>query len=215
MIDTVIFDGDGVVVDTEKIWDQAQEEFLRRRGLVYAREKIKPLLTGTSLADGIRIMKEECGLQGDPETLSRERVEIVKGLLEQEVKFIDGFEEFFESIRSSYKTCMATSMAPDLLRTIDRRLNLSQLFDGAIFSVADVDYRSKPNADIFLYAVRRLRSEIEHCVVIEDAPHGVEAARRAGILCIALTTTYGREKLRDANVIVDSYAEIDLLALGS
>lgn len=213
MIDTVIFDGDGVVVDTEKIWDRAQEEFLRRRGLVYEREKIKPLLTGKSLADGIRIMKQECGLQGDSETLSRERVEIVKNLLEREVEFIHGFQEFFENIRERYKTCMATSMDEDLLRIIDRRLGLFKLFDGGIFSPADVGYQSKPNADIFLHAVRQLETKVENCVVIEDAPHGVEAARRAGIICIALTTTYDREKLSAADVVVDSYSQIDLTVL--
>ena len=213
MIDTVIFDGEGVVIDTEKIWDKAQEEFLRRRGLVYVREKIKPLLTGTSLAEGIRIMKEECGLQGDSETLSHERLKIVKNLLEHEVEFIPGFQKFFENIRENYKTCIATSMDEDLLRIIDRQLNLFKLFNGGVFSLADVGYQSKPNADIFLYAVRQLESKVENCVVIEDAPHGVEAAKRAGIICIALTTTYDRDKLSAADVVVDSYSDIDLTAL--
>lgn len=213
MIDTIIFDGDGVVVDTEKIWDIAQEEFLRRRGLVYAREKIKHLLTGVSLEDGTRIMKQEYGLQGDSETLSRERVEIVKDFLESKVEFIYGFQEFFENIRARYKTCMATSMAEELLRIIDLRLGLFKLFDGRIFSLADVEYHSKPNADLFIHAVRQLESKVENCVVIEDAPHGVEAARRAGIICIALTTTYDREKLSAADVVVDSYSQIDLTVL--
>ncbi|MFC1636154.1 HAD family hydrolase [Planctomycetota bacterium] len=213
MIDTIIFDADGVVVDTENLWDKAQEKFLRRRGLVYTREKMKPLLTGTSLEVGTRIMKQEYGLQGDAETLSRERAEIMMDLLEYNVEFIDGFWGYFEKIRSRYKTCIATSMAEDLLRIIDRQLDLFELFDGKIFSLADVGYHSKPNPDLFLYAVRQLESKVENCVVIEDSPHGVEAAKRAGIICIALTTTYDREKLTTADIVVDSYSEIDITVL--
>ena len=59
MIDTIIFDGEGIVVDTETIWDKGQEEFLRRRGFVYDRERIKPLLTGRSLAEGVEVKKQE------------------------------------------------------------------------------------------------------------------------------------------------------------
>ena len=209
MIDTIIFDADGVVIDTENIWDKAQKKFLHRRGLIYSREKMKPLLTGTSLEDGTRIMMQEYGLQGDSETLSRERAEIMKNLLEREVNFIHGFQEFFEKIRATYKTCIATSMAEDMLRVIDRQLGLITLFEGRIFSPANVGSRSKPSPDLFLYAARQLESQVENCIVIEDSPLGVEAARRAGIMCIALTTTYDREKLVAADVVVDSYAEID------
>ena len=104
-------------------------------------------------------------------------------------------------------------MDEDLLRIIDRKLNLFKLFKDRVFSLADVGYQSKPNADIFLYAVRQLESKVKNCVVIEDAPHGVEAAKRAGIICIALTTTYDRDKLSAADVVVDSYSDIDLTAL--
>ncbi|MFZ2643579.1 MAG: HAD-IA family hydrolase, partial [Verrucomicrobiia bacterium] len=65
--------------------------------------------------------------------------------------------------------------------------------------------------DIFLHAASQLGSKPENCLVIEDAPHGVEAARRAGMRCIAITTTYDREKLRGAERVVDSFAEIGTL----
>ncbi len=214
MLDAIIFDGEGIVVDTETIWDRGQQEFLRRRGLVYDRDRIKPLITGRSVVEGVRIMQREYGFSGDPEPLARERIEIVKGLFEREVKFIDGFEAFYRRVRDQYKTCIATAMAEDLLAVVDRRLGLSRLFDGHIFSLADVGYRSKPNPDIFLYAASQLNCRPADCVVIEDAPHGIEAARRAGMRCIALTTTYRREKLEAADLVVGSYPEIDLAVFG-
>ena len=105
------------------------------------------------------------------------------------------------------------SMAEDLLQVVDRRLGLSKLFDGRIFTLADVGYQSKPSPDLFLHAARQLDSEVRKCVVIEDSPFGVEAAKRAGMKCIALTTTYSREKLLTADLIVGAFSEINLEAI--
>lgn len=213
MIDTIIFDGEGIVVDTETIWDKGQEEFLRRRGFVYDRERIKPLLTGRSLAEGVEVMKQEYKFEGDTEALARERADIIRDLFAHEVCFIEGFLEFFESVRGRYKTCIATAMDQGLLELVDHRLSLSALFENKIYTLVDVGHRSKPNPDIFLYAAQQLRSSPENCIVIEDAPHGIDAARRAGMRCIAISTTYDCEKLQNADVVVNSYSEIDLEAV--
>lgn len=210
MIDTIIFDGEGVVIDTERIWDKAQEEFLRRRGLTYDREKIKHLITGKSSIDSVSIIKLEYGLRGDPKTLAQERLEIFKALFGRETKYVDGFPEFFARVRKTRKTCLATAMDNELLRLADERLGLSGLFGDRIFTLANVDYRSKPNPALLLFVASRLGSEPSQCVVIDDAPLGVEAAKRAGMMCIAITTTYDREKLKQADVIVDSFSEIEL-----
>ena len=214
MIDTIIFDGEGIVVDTETIWDKGQEEFLRRRGFVYDRERIKPLLTGRTLAEGVEVMKQEYKFEGDTEALARERADIVRDLFAHEVHFINGFLEFYELVRGRYKICIATAMDQDLLELVDHQLNLSALFKNRIYTLVDVAYRSKPNPDIFLYAAQQLQSSPENCVVIEDAPHGIDAAKRAGMRCIAISTTYDCEKLQNADVVVNSYSEIDLEAMG-
>jgi HAD superfamily hydrolase (TIGR01549 family) len=208
---TLIFDAEGIVIDTENIWDKGQTEFLRRRGFIYDRERIKPLLTGRSLAEGVEIMKRIYGFEGDTPSLARERADIVYELMAHETEFIEGFPDFFESVRGRYKTCIATSMDTGLLTRVDRRLGLSKLFDGRIYTLADVNFRSKPNPDIFLYAAQRLKSKPENCLVIEDAPYGIRAAKRAGMQCLAITTTYPEEKLQEADIIVDHYGQIDFV----
>jgi HAD superfamily hydrolase (TIGR01509 family) len=213
MINTIIFDAEGVIIDTEKMWDQAQEEFLRRRGIRYERQAIKHLLSGKSQAEAIEIMKTKYGLAEDDQSLANERMELVRCQLEEHVEFIPGFRGFFRRIQPQYRTAVATAMPEDLLAIADGRLGLSKLFGGSVYSLAAVEYRSKPNPDIFLYAANRLGAEPANCVVIEDAPHGVEAARRAGMKCIALTTTYDRPTLSKADVIVDSFTQIDLAKL--
>jgi len=210
MIDTIIFDGEGVVVDTERIWDVGQQEFLKRRGFVYDRERIKPLLTGRSLVEGVVVLKREYGFEGDPEVLARERMEIVRELFESQVTFIDGFLKFFERIRLRYKTCIATAIDAALLQIVERRLGLSQLFANRIFTLADVDFRSKPDPALFLHAANALGSLPAACLVIEDSPLGVEAAKHGGMMCIGLATTYEPEALREADQVVASYSEIDL-----
>ena len=124
--------------------------------------------------------------------------------------FIEGFAEFYQKIHGYYKTCIATALSGDLLASVERTLDLSSLFAGNIFSIADVGNTGKPQPDIFLYAARKLHASVEHCLVIEDAPLGVEAARHAGMKCLALTTTYKRKMLSAADWVVDGYAEIDL-----
>jgi beta-phosphoglucomutase-like phosphatase (HAD superfamily) len=213
MIHAIIFDAEGVVVDTEKTWDRAQDEFLRRHDLRYDRRKTKHLLSGKSQAEAIEIMKSECGLTGDVPSLIRERLELVRRQLEKQVEFVPGSCEFFWKIQPTCKTCIATAMPEELLAIVDARLGLSKLFGGRIYSLIDVGQRSKPNPDLFLHAASQLEVRPENCVVIEDAPHGVEATRRAGMKCIALTTTYDRRKLSNADVVVDAFDQIDLAAL--
>ena len=208
-ITTIIFDADGVVIDSERIWDKAKAEFSRRHGIPYERKKIKPLLAGRSQAEAVEFLKAEYGFSGDTQSLANERMDLVRREFERGVDFVPGFREFFLRIRSLYRPCIATSMPEALLAIVDRRLGLSRLFGGKIFSLIAVGYRSKPNPDIFLHAAKQLDAEPANCLVIEDAPHGVEAARRAGMKCIGLTTTFGWQILSRADCVVDSFSQID------
>jgi beta-phosphoglucomutase len=211
-IDTIIFDCEGIIVDTETIWDKGQEEFLRRRGCSYERSKIKPMLTGRSVLEGVLIMQNIYGFDGDPKRLSLERIDIVKELFRTETTFIKGFQSFFCKCRNQYKTCVATAMDDVLLDLVDERLGLSCMFGERIFTLTHVKHRSKPNPDIFLYSADQIGSKPSRCMVIEDSPHGIEAARRAGMKSTAITTTYPEALLKEANFIVNTYAQIDISA---
>ena len=210
-IESVIFDLEGVIVNTEPLWDQVSVIFLQRHNAVYDREQTKPLLMGRTLAEGVRIMQEQYGFGGDVDEQAGERRAIARELFSEDVVFIPGFEKFYENVvGKGLKSAIATSLERDFLNSMDQRLKLSELFNDKIFSIADVGYKSKPNPDIFLHAASQLSTLPSNSLVIEDAPNGVEAARRAGMKCIALTTSTTREKLMGANLVVDSYTEIDL-----
>jgi beta-phosphoglucomutase-like phosphatase (HAD superfamily) len=210
MIDTIIFDNEGVIVDTETVWDKEQEIFLGRRGIKYKKERTKHLLSGKSILDGANILKKEYNLTGDEIALSDERYEIVKKLLEADIYFVNGFMDFYKLVEHKYKTCIATSMDEDLLNILDKQLHLNELFRGNIYTLKHVEYKSKPCPDIFLYAANKLKSNPGNCIVIEDSPNGIDAALKAGMKCIGLATTYASEKLKNADLIVKSFNEINI-----
>lgn len=213
MIEAILFDAEGVVLDTEDLWDLGQSEYLRRRGFVYDRERIKPLLTGRTMAEGVKIMQEIYGFGGDIEAQAKERVDIVKSAFRDHAKFMDGFLEFFEHVRHRYKVALATAMDEAVLEIVNGRLHLDSLFGQHIYTLSQVGFRSKPNPDLFLLAAERLGSAPARCAVIEDAPHGIDAARRAGMYSVGLASTYRPEQLKAADLVVRSFDEIRLSQL--
>jgi HAD superfamily hydrolase (TIGR01509 family) len=209
----IIFDAEGVVIDTEGVWDQAQSEFLARRGISYDRGKTKHLLTGRSGSEGIKVLVDMYGIEGDPQVLESERREIMTRSLAERVEFVEGFMSFFQRASQAYKTCLATSMDPDLLEIADDRLRLRDLFSDHVYTLNDVDFRAKPNPDLFLHASRQLEVEPAACAVIEDSPLGIQAAKSANMMAIGLASTYEHSLLLHADYVASSYAELELDSL--
>ncbi|MBI2061223.1 MAG: HAD family phosphatase [Nitrospirae bacterium] len=206
----ILFDLDGVIIDSEKLWDRGQEIFFAGRGLPYERERLKHRMSGQSILAGAVVMKEAYALPETPEEIAQERVKIIRTLFQNEISYVQGFEAFFAEVRNGFKTCVATAMEISLLGMVDAKLGLRRRFSGHVYSVADVGNVGKPAPDLFLHAAAKLATAPKECIVIEDSPNGIEAARRAGMGCIALTTTYRRDLLGGADQIVDSFEEIEL-----
>jgi beta-phosphoglucomutase len=209
-IKAILFDLEGTIIDTEPIWDETDIAFLATRGLNYDREQIAPLTMGKSHHDTIMLYKDMLGLKGNTEELVVERRALFKRLLEREITFILDFQEFFAHVHPHYKTAVATSMERAYIQTVDQTLFISKLFDDHVYSIEDIGFIAKPNPDIFLHTAKSIGVAPEHCLVIEDAPTGIEAAHRAGMRVVALTTSTTRNHLAAADQIVDRYSEIKL-----
>lgn len=209
----ILFDGEGVVFDTEGIWDLAQAEFLLRRGIVYDRATIKPLLAGRSQVDGMSVLVKHYGLDGKIDAMVDERQSLFWRHLHSRVLFMDGFEAWWARTRDGSKRALATSMPRDMLDVVEQRLRLSQYFSKHVFSISDIDGASKPAPDLFLFAARKLGVEPARCVVIEDSPVGIDAARRAGMKSIGLATTFARPLLSCADRVFERWDQIDAATL--
>ncbi|OGE37956.1 hypothetical protein A3B45_03900 [Candidatus Daviesbacteria bacterium RIFCSPLOWO2_01_FULL_39_12] len=212
-IEAIIFDMEGVVVDTEPLWDEVAKIFLSRRNFIYDRATLKPLMMGRTMEEGIKIWQEHYDFKGDIKQQAEERRQIVRKVFASGSSFVDGFIDFFNSIKDNYKTAIATSSEREFLKLFNERLNLNGLFGNHIYSIADIGHISKPNPDIYLQAAKNLGVPPTLCVGIEDAPNGIEALRRAGMKSVAITTSTTKENLSSADLIVDSFSEIDLTRL--
>ena len=212
MIEAVIFDGEGVVIDTEDLWDEGQRAFFQRRGAPYDRERVKHLIAGVSLAEGTRILKAKFALSGQTEDLALERAEDMRKLFRGRLRFIDGFPAFFQRLPGEYKTCMATATSEDLLKIAVKELRLQDLFGNRIFSFNDVSSNGSATTknELFLHAANEMGCHPANCLVIEDSPNGVRAAKSVGMQCVALTTTFDKQRLGAADQVTDSFADIRL-----
>lgn len=212
MIQAILFDCDGVILDSEDTWSLCEAEFLLRRDIVFEPERTKPLITGLGLMDSMRLLQEQYAFEGDLEILARERSGIIRELFAREVRFTEGFLEFFaEKVEGRYKTCIATSMAEEIFAIVDQKLGLSRLFGRHIYFPSHVGGRAKPEPDLFLHAAAQLETPPERCLVLEDSPRGIEAAKRAGMTVVGLATTHGKEMLTRADRVVGSFSEISPL----
>lgn len=204
----IIFDLEGVLIDTETLWDIETETLLARRGIAYHREAIKHLLSGHSLEEASQVLKTYYSIEMPLNELVAERFAIMVELINNRVAFFDGVESFITSIKSSYKIAVATAMDRVLLQFVDDKIGLSKLFDGNVFCVADVDGISKDKPDLFLHVINQLRVVSHEAIIVEDSPLPVVGAHAAGIEVIALATTYKANKLEAADYILESFTDL-------
>lgn len=209
----IIFDLDGVILKSEELWTAADLLFLKNEGIVvdkgHYEKTIKILLMGTAFTEGVKVFKKHLGLKGDTEKLHAKRKLMVDRFLKN-VGHIDGFIKFHSQVKKSHKIAIATALIRYFLDPIALKFNLHELFSDHVYSIEDIGFIPKPNPDIYLYTAKKLGFYPSECIGIEDSPKGIEAVNRAGMKSIAITTTYSKDILSHADLIVDSFSEIDL-----
>ena len=214
-IKAIIFDAEGVVVDTESLWDKSQDVLLGRRGLQYDRDYLKPKMAGQTLLEGAQLMIDYHGLDENVRDIAYERGLLIHDLFENEINFIDGFLPFLNSLKhTGLQISIATAMDKSLMEKVESKLNLTKIFKEHIYFIEDVGNKSKPAPDVFLLAAEKLGVNPADCIVIEDAPHGIEAANRAGMISIGLTTTFSNNHLGKANYIADKFNDNSVILSG-
>ena len=205
----IIFDMDGVIINSEPLYELADVDFLSRKGITYNRESIANTLLGKSLRDTTQILKDIHSITGTTQNLMEERLDLIEGLYQSSLSYITGFLEIHQYLAErSIKTCIATASHNRLLDVADKKLGLSNIFGQYIFKISDVGDKSKPDPAIFLYAAEKLETKPEECCVIEDSPNGIMAAKNAGMHCSGITTSRTSEDLDLADFVVSSHEEI-------
>jgi len=173
----VIFDCDGVLVDSEMIANQVAADLLTELGHPTTRDQSRQRYIGISTASLIKRVNEEPGplLPDNFETLFHDRM---IDALSAELKAIPGIEAALEGL--SFSICVASSGTPDKIRNSLRVTKLADHFQGDIFSATQVA-NGKPAPDLFLFAAKSMGFEAHDCLVIEDSIAGIAAAKSAGM----------------------------------
>ncbi|WBL44230.1 hexitol phosphatase HxpB [Algoriphagus halophytocola] len=182
----VIFDMDGVIIDTEKIWKKAEKEVFSALGVKVTNEnsKVTEAMTTPEVAHHwfAQFPWKGKSLQ-EAEQLVIQRV---SALIETEECLIDGVKRFLEGLRSqNYKIGLATNSPQEIIPTVLRRLEITHLFD--VVSSAEMEEKGKPHPAVYLSTARKLNVSPKDCLVIEDSYSGMMAAKNAGMEVAAFT----------------------------
>jgi HAD superfamily hydrolase (TIGR01509 family) len=183
VIEAVVFDLDGVILDSEQLWDEVREGLVRERGGRWS-EQAQADMMGMSSKEWSRYLHEVVGVPDPPEQINREVVRRMLDRYAERLPLIDGAVEAVKRMAARWPLGLASSSNREL---IDRALEVSRLapYFRATVSSEEVD-RGKPAPDVYLEAARRLGVEPARCAGIEDSANGIRSAHAAGMLVVAI-----------------------------
>ncbi len=206
MIDGVVFDLDGLLLDSEQVWDTAREELARERGGRWHDQAQRDMM-GMSSPEWSRYMHDVIGLADPPEEISAEVVWRLQRLYRERLPIIPGAREAVERLAERWPLALASSSNRELIDLALELMGIAHLFKATVSS--EEVGRGKPAPDVYLEAARRLDVEANRAAAIEDSHNGIRAAKAAGMRVIAIPNQHfppDEEALTQANLVLDSLA---------
>jgi HAD superfamily hydrolase (TIGR01509 family) len=209
VIDAVVFDLDGVIIDSEELWDEVREGFAHERGGRWT-AKAQADMMGMSSTEWSRYLHEVVGVPEPPEEINREVVERMLARYSEHLPLIDGAVGAVKRLAAHWPLGVASSSNR---RLIDRVLEVSGLapYFKATVSSEEVE-RGKPAPDVYLEAARRLGVEATRSAAIEDSASGIRSAHAAGMHVVAIPNRAfppPAAVLALADVVLESIEELD------
>jgi HAD superfamily hydrolase (TIGR01509 family) len=206
--DAVIFDLDGVLIDSEQLWNQAKQELVRAVGGRW-RDDASVAMLGMSSPEWSAYMRNELAVPLTAEQINREVVARMERMLRDRLPLLPGAVESVEALAARWPLGLASSANREIIQLV---LGLSGL-SGAFRTVVSSEEvpRGKPAPDVYLEAARKLGVRPERCVAVEDSSNGLRAAAAAGMTVIAVPNPHyppGADAVALAAVSVGTVAEV-------
>ena len=210
--DFAIFDFDGTLSATEKLWEKVDRAFFAARGIAYTPEAHQTLAT-LGFTGGAHWVREEFGVRDSVEEICDEWNRMGAALYETEAVLRDGAEGYLLALRAAcIPIALATTNDPQVLASMAPRIRVEELFD-AVVCGKEVG-KSKDHPDIYLEAARRIGADPSRTIVFEDIIAGTRSANSAGFMTCALRCTdplQPRDILRaEADLWLDEWTDISL-----
>ena len=183
MIEAVVFDLDGVIVDSEHVWDEVRQRLAEERGGRWHDQASRDMM-GMSSLEWSRYMHDVIGLAEPPEEINAEVVRRLAAVYREELPLLDGAVEAVEALASRWPLGLASSSNRELIDLVLRVSGLERWF-AATVSSEEVP-RGKPAPDVYLEAARRLGAAAERCAAVEDSENGIRSAKAAGMRVVAV-----------------------------
>jgi len=203
-----VFDLDGVLIQSEEVWDAVRERFTRERGGRYD-EEIQRAMMGMSSTEWSRYLHDNAGIPDEPEAINAEVVRRMLGAYETELPLIDGAQDAVRRLAGEFRLAVASSSNRPLIDAVLRAAELESYFEATVSS--EEVAHGKPAPDVYLEAARRLGAEPAHCAAVEDSHGGIRSAKAAGMRVIAIPNpSYppDEESLAQADVTLDSLDDL-------
>ena len=208
MTDAVVFDLDGLLLDTEQVWDDVREALTRERGGRW-HDRAQADMMGMSSKEWSRYMHDELGLSEPPEELNRLVVERMQERYRERLPLVDGAVDAVRRIGARWPVGLASSSNRELIDLALELMGVADLFRATVSS-EEVE-RGKPAPDVYLEAARRLGVAPERVVAVEDSGAGIGAAEAAGMQVIAIPNPHfppPDDVLESADLVLESLAEL-------
>lgn len=208
MIDAVVFDLDGVLIQSEEVWDSVRERYVRERGGRYD-GRIQRAMMGMSSTEWSRFLAEEAGVPSEPEQINADVVRLMLAAYREHLPLIPGAVDAVRRLAGRFTLGVASSSNRELIDTVLDVAGIAPLFAATVSS--EEVARGKPAPDVYLEAARRLDVEPERCAAIEDSHGGLRSAKSAGMRVVAIPNpTYppDDEALALADLRLDSLQEL-------
>ena len=212
MIQAVLFDMDGVLVDTERQICLAAIQMFKELGVTVQPDDFLPFV-GAGENRYIGGVAEKYNIDIDIEAVKFRTYTLYGEIVHGQLNPLAGVHDFIADCRTKgIKTAIATSADLMKMEINLREIGLpAETFDATVNGLEVV--HKKPSPEIYLKAAEKVGVEPVHCLVIEDAVNGVQAAKAAGMYCLALTTSFNAEQLKQADWICKDLSEALMLSL--
>jgi HAD superfamily hydrolase (TIGR01509 family) len=207
-IEAVVFDLDGVLVDSDHIWHEVREGLARERGGRWTDHSEADMM-GMSSTEWSQYLHDVVGLPEAPQELNDEVVRRMLARYEVELPLIDGAAETVQRLASSFRLAVASSSNRELIDGVLAAAGLAEHFEVTVSS--EEVARGKPSPDVYLEAANRLGLDPAACAAIEDSANGIRAAHAAGMRVVAIPNRRyppAADALGLADEVVDSVAEL-------